>query len=139
MKTPLPAAFFGPAIGKFYVLALCLLTGYFCPAQRNPTITTVFYINVPQEYDNCYTGNARLLVEGIDSKNNDYWQAHAYTPGQEITLIMQGVGEFRVTLIGLSCPMADTYEDSDGISHEMNIRPSARLRCYGGRFNVTLR
>ena len=138
MKTPINAAFFGPATGKLYVLALCLLAGYFCPAQSKPTITTIFYINVPQEYDKCYLGNARLLVEGIDSQNSNYWQAHAYSPGQ-VTLIMQGVGEFRVTLIGLSCPVVQTYAEHGDGNPGMNIRPSARLRCYGGRFNVTLR
>ncbi len=134
MKTTLTAPFFGSATRTFYLLAICLLAGHFCPAQSNANIITIFYINVPQEYTECYTGNARLLVEGIDSKNNGYWQAYDYTPGQEITLIMQGVGEFRVTLTGLSCPMA-----SGESGEEMNIRPSARLRCYGGRFNVTLR
>lgn len=138
MKTRINAAFFGPATGKFYGLVLCLLAGYFCQAQSKPAIITIFYINVPEHYDNCYTGNARLLVEGIDSKNSGYWQAYAYSPGQS-TLIMHSIGEFRVTLIGLSCPALVTYEDNGEGSHERNLRPSSRLRCYGGSFNVTLK
>ncbi len=138
MKTQISAVSFGPATGKFYFMAICLLAGYFCQAQAT---TTVFYINVPQHYDNCDAGNARLLVEGIDARNSDYSQLYTYHPGRA-ALIMERTGEFRVTLVGLQCPALEIYEassDGNATSYELNTHPTARLRCYGGRINVTLK
>ncbi|MEO6037323.1 MAG: hypothetical protein ABIQ93_02850 [Saprospiraceae bacterium] len=142
MKTQQSAPFPGPVAGKFYLLALCLLAACFCQAQSKATINTVFYITIPPEFEQCGLGNVRLLVEGIDANNSQFWQSFPYTPG-ETTLIMKNIGEFRVTLTGLECPAVDIYlVDENGTatkSEAINLRPSARLRCYGGRFHVTLR
>lgn len=140
MKTQLNTAFSGPATRKFYFLASCLVAGYFCQAQNKPITSTVFYINVSELYDDCDAGSARLLVEGIDSGNSNYQQLYTYHPGRS-TLLMQVTGEFRVTLVGLQCPPVNIYEvnNSGNTSYELNTRPSARLRCYGGRFHMTLR